>query len=80
MKLIELTKVCTKCDERKSFKEFSKHLKCRFKVSSRCKICEKTYSKNYNKINKNRKNLHNKEYYENNKDKKKLMLLKIRII
>ena len=62
MKLIELSKVCTKCEERKNWKKFDKSKKGRFGITSVCKIC---LYKKYHYSN----NLRSKIHYKANKEK-----------
>jgi hypothetical protein len=65
MKLIELTKVCTKCGKRKNWKEFSKAKRGYFGIRADCKMCQHIYSIYYQKINKKEKSIYNKQYCNN---------------
>lgn len=70
MKLIELTKVCSKCGERKSWNsEFCKAKFGRLGIMSICKICKKICDKNYRKVNSKTINAKNKDYREANKER-----------
>lgn len=75
IKLIELTKVCTKCGERKSFKIFNKSSKGCLGIDSSCKICKNKYNKIqgkiYRKLNHNKIMVSQKAYRKINKDKLK---------
>jgi hypothetical protein len=53
---MEKGKVCTKCNEWKSYNEFHKNKNVKDGYVSQCKEC---------------RNLHRKEYYKNNKEKHK---------
>lgn len=84
MKLIELTKICSRCKNRKNWnKEFHKDKSGRFGISSTCKACMIIYCKEYKKNNRekiatyqraNRKKIltTSREYERNNKEKRKI--------
>lgn len=84
MKLIELTKICTKCGERKPIDSFYKKEKCRFGVMSSCKVCvykqvrkwrednpEKMLeiNRNWNKNNCEKIKKKSRKWYKNNSEK-----------
>ena len=69
MELIELTKVCTGCGERKSWKEFYKHKKCLYGVNVSCKLCKRIRQKKYGTKNKDKKTIYDKIYRAENKNK-----------
>lgn len=80
MKLIELTKICTKCGERKNWSEFHKNNRCKYGVRSSCKTCFKIYQKNnkeklkqyfkvYYSINTKKIKTNSNDYYKSNKNK-----------
>lgn len=76
IKLIELTKICTGCEKRKSWKRFDKKKTGRYGISSTCKICCSIQNKIYRKT-------HKKEiaaYIEKNKEKRKIQSKKRREI
>lgn len=72
MELIELTKICTKCEIRRNWKKFDEQKKGRFGINSQCKIC----LKNYRYLNRKNINIRSKAHYEANKERK-LLLCKI---
>lgn len=57
MELIELTKICNKCGERKRLKEFSKSIKGRFGAHVWCKVCAHSYYKKYYKRDENKEKI-----------------------
>ena len=59
-------KICTKCEVSKNINEFYKNGSG---TKSICKICEKILKIEYNKNNKNKRQLANRKYYLNNKEK-----------
>lgn len=66
MKLIEFTKICTKCGTRKNWLKFQKHKGCRFGISPECTICHNKRGmlwkrKNPEKVLKDRR-----KWYKNN--------------
>jgi hypothetical protein len=63
-------KTCTKCKESKSLDEFSKG-RSLFDKSSRCKNCVRAYRQIWKHINIDAISKKNKEWYSNNKDRKK---------
>lgn len=86
IKLIELTKICTKCGKRKNWNKFTNSKLSRFGVNSVCKVCvnvyRKTYIIKYRKENpskikayyekyKKKAESYRKKYYQINKDKLK---------
>lgn len=81
--MIELTKVCTKCDVEKNVGEYYKYKKGEHGVMAECKVCRKQYdaqryaankearteqNKTWNQANKNFVADYQKTYYNANKD------------
>jgi hypothetical protein len=67
-------KICTRCNELKSFNEFNKDKKGIFGLKSSCKKCISMYSKKYIIDNKQKTLHYNKIYRECNKDKIKIKI------
>lgn len=83
MKLIELTKICTKCEARKNWKRFNGQKLGRFGVTSKCKLCvaihdKAKYNANidkyracgiaYHAAHKKERNARSKNYHAQNAD------------
>jgi hypothetical protein len=70
MKLIELTRVCNRCGERKVWNiGFYKNRSGRLGVSYTCKLCAKFYVKEYYKANSEERKAYSKKYCKDNKKK-----------
>lgn len=63
--VIEIIKKCRKCGIEKSLKAFSKDRNCKDGIRNQCRDCCKAY----NKINKDKRSLKQKNYYKINTDK-----------
>jgi hypothetical protein len=64
-----LTKVCSKCGEKKIFSEFHKDKKKSFGVSHVCKICKKKFDKKYKAENKEKRTVQHRIWASINKEK-----------
>jgi len=62
-------KVCSRCNQQKSFNEYHKDKKGIFGLKSSCKSCISTYMKSYTQENKERIKQYEKEYRSNNGEK-----------
>lgn len=69
MELIELTKICTECGERKSWKEFHKIKAGLFGIGSLCKKCRAIDGKVYRKVNQEKTKARHKVYRKANREK-----------
>ena len=69
VKLIELTKVCSKCGLRKEWVEYTKSKDCKFGVCAFCKGCGLARKRDHYKKNKDAILEQNRRYYGQNKTK-----------
>ena len=69
MKLIEFTKVCSRCGKRKSWKEYCKGITGRLGLSSRCKICTQDFNKKYYQLNREKLKADQRAYTKKNSKK-----------
>jgi hypothetical protein len=72
IKLIELFKVCTKCEDLKPWGKFHKDKKGRFGVKPKCKVCNCLDATNYQKENPEQCNERSRKWAEENPEKIKL--------
>lgn len=63
------TKICTKCEAKKSLTKFGRDRRMLLGVKSQCKVCENLCSKGYRKKNKNKVRASKKIYRKANKEK-----------
>jgi hypothetical protein len=64
-------KTCNVCNETKNISEFSTHQTNKDGYNNKCKICVNSYYKTHRDENIEKELIRSKNYYENNKDKKK---------